>query len=67
MAQFFNLQKQSAIHDKYTTGKIENKITATLSRNEINALQTYIMLWEHTSKIHKKKLWRFLQVKSMAV
>jgi hypothetical protein len=25
------------------------------------------MLWEHTSKIHKKKLWRFLQVKRMAV
>jgi hypothetical protein len=47
--------------------KNENKITVTLSRNEINALQTYIMLWEHTSKIHKKKLWKVLQVKSMAV
>jgi hypothetical protein len=35
MAQYFNLQKQSTIHDKHTTWKNENEIIVTLSRNEI--------------------------------
>jgi len=65
MAQFF-IYKKNLLYMTSTRGKKENKITVTLSRNEINALQTYYALGADV-QIHKKKLWRFLQVKSMAV
>jgi hypothetical protein len=64
MAQFFNLQKQSMIiHDKYTTGKNENKITVTLSRNEINACRHILCSGSIPPNTQEKVVEVFLQVK----
>ncbi len=64
MAQFSNFQKQSMIiHDKYTTGENENKITVTLSRNEINACRHILCSGSIPPNTQEKVVEVFLQVK----